>query len=81
MHKKKIAFSVLLLFCSIVVVAQTKAIVGKVTSSQKNAPVSGATVQLKKSNTLKKTGTDGSFSIDVPQNSSGILVVTNVGGT
>ncbi|GAB2816340.1 TonB-dependent receptor [Ferruginibacter profundus] len=58
--------------------AQTKTITGKITTAE-NAPLSGATVQLKKSTVTTKTTNDGTYSISIPQNSSGVLVITNVG--
>ncbi|MES2775619.1 MAG: TonB-dependent receptor [Bacteroidota bacterium] len=78
MPKKKIIFSVLLFFCSLVPMAQTKTISGKITATE-NKPLSGATVQLKSSKTFTKTAEDGSFSINVPAGSSGELVITYVG--
>ncbi len=77
MLKSKIALSVWLLLLSFMAVAQSKTITGKVFSAD-NVPLAGATVQLKNSKTSVTSGTDGRFSISVPENSSGILVVTYV---
>lgn len=78
MLKKKITLSLFLCFCSILAFAQTKTVTGKITSAD-NTPLSGATVTLKNSTTSTTTGNNGTFSINVPENSSGILVVTYVG--
>ncbi|QNA45953.1 SusC/RagA family TonB-linked outer membrane protein [Lacibacter sediminis] len=78
MLKKKITFSLFLCFCSILAFAQTKTVTGKITSAD-NTPLSGATVMLKNSTTSTTTGNKGTFSISVPANSSGILVITYVG--
>jgi TonB-linked SusC/RagA family outer membrane protein len=78
MLKKKISFSFLLFFCSIIVVAQTKTITGKITTAA-SAPIAGATVQVKKTTSLTTTANDGTFSLNVPVKSGGVLLITNVG--
>ena len=67
-----------LLLMSIIVNAQTRTIKGKVVSSQSNQPVFGASIQMKGKSTGTVTGTDGSFSINVPAGSV-TLVISNVG--
>ena len=78
MLKKKILFSVLLLFCSLVILAQTKTITGKVSSTE-NIPLAGATVNLKNTKTSTKTGNDGLYTITIPSSSAAILVISYVG--
>jgi TonB-dependent starch-binding outer membrane protein SusC len=67
-----------MLFFNLAVLAQTKTVTGKVTEEKSGAPLGGANVQAKGSETVVKTGADGSFSINVPQNTRA-LVVTFVG--
>lgn len=71
-------FSVLLFFCSFVISAQTKTITGKVSSTD-NAPLAGATVNLKNTTTSTKTGNDGTYSITVPSSAAAMLIITYVG--
>lgn len=78
MRKKKIVFSVVLFLCSLLTIAQTKTITGKVSSAD-NVPLSGATVQIKNSKVTARTGNDGMYSISVQANTPGILVFTFVG--
>ena len=78
MRKKKIVFSVVLFLCSLLTIAQTKTITGKVSSAD-NVPLSGATVQIKNSKVTARTGNDGMYSISVRANTPGILVFTFVG--
>jgi len=78
MLKKKLGISITLFFCCLVTMAQTRTITGKISSSE-NVSLSGATVQLKNSKTITRTGNDGAYSISVPANGAGILVYTYVG--
>src|SRR5687767_413153 len=65
----------LLLFATIAFAQRT--VTGRITSSN-NQPVIGATVAVKGTNLATSTGADGSFSINVPANST-TLVVTSIG--
>ncbi len=58
--------------------AQQKTVTGKVTGDKDKQPVIGATVSVKGSTTATQTGTDGSFSITVP-NANSVLVISFVG--
>jgi len=78
MLKKKILLSVSLFFCTLIAVAQSKTITGKVSSTD-GTPLAGATVQLKKSTVTTKTGNEGTYSISVPVNTGSTLVFTYVG--
>src|ERR1700722_20823304 len=53
-------------------------VTGKVINKTDNTPVPGATIQVKGSKTLTQTGTDGTFSIQLPK-ATGTLVITAVG--
>jgi TonB-linked SusC/RagA family outer membrane protein len=70
-------FPFLLLFC-ITVNAQTRTVKGKVTSSKDNQPVPGASVSVKGKGNSVVTGTDGNFSLTVP-NGNVIIVISSVG--
>ena len=78
MLKKKILLSVSLFLCTLIAVAQSKTITGKVSSSD-GTPLADATVQLKNSTVTANTGKEGIYSISVPSSSSNILVFTYVG--
>ncbi len=78
MLKKKILLSVSLFLCTLIAVAQSKTIIGKI-SSIDGTPLAGATVQLKNSKITTKTGNEGTYSISVPVNTGNILVFTYVG--
>jgi len=78
MLRKKILFSVSLLFCTIIAVAQSKIITGKV-SSTNGVPLAGTTVQLKNSKITTTTSNEGAYSISVPVNASNIIVFTYIG--
>ena len=78
MLKMRIALTVSLFLCSIITIAQSKTITGKISSAD-NTPLAGATVQLKNSKIATTTGNDGVYSISIPDKSSGILVFTYVG--
>jgi TonB-linked SusC/RagA family outer membrane protein len=78
MLKMKIILSISLFLCSIIALAQSKTVIGKV-SSIDSSPLFGVTVQLKNSTIITKTGNDGTYSISIPTNSSNILLFTYVG--
>src|SRR4051812_29795578 len=63
MRKLQNLFLVPLVLISIIVNAQTRTIKGKVVSAQNNQPVSGASVQIKGTQTGTTTSNDGSFSL------------------
>ncbi|MCW3116078.1 MAG: TonB-dependent receptor plug, partial [Chitinophagaceae bacterium] len=73
---KGFAITFSLIFFSLAVFAQ-KTITGKITGPD-NQPVFGATVSVKGTNIATTTGSDGSFSINVPNNQNS-LVVSYVG--
>lgn len=75
---KAMALPLLLLCISLHSFAQTKVITGKVTDSKDGSPVVGATVAAKGSNRGTTTGTDGGFSISVPE-SVRTLTISYVG--
>src|SRR5690606_26752650 len=68
----------LLLLCQPFANAQQETVSGQVTSADGNAPIPGATVMLKGSNTGTVTDLNGNFSIPVPER-NGILVFSFVG--
>ncbi|HLZ88699.1 MAG TPA: carboxypeptidase-like regulatory domain-containing protein, partial [Puia sp.] len=73
-RKIKVACLVLsLLLCTCTVFAQGK-VTGRVINKADDQPVPGATIQLKGAKVVTQSGTDGSFSIDLPGN-SGTLVI------
>jgi TonB-dependent starch-binding outer membrane protein SusC len=78
MYKKKIGLAVFALLWSLVSMAQTRTITGKIFSPDNN-PLAGATVQLKNARIATKTGSDGRYIINVPEHSTGTLVITYVG--
>lgn len=64
-----------LLFFAIAVQAQNKTVGGKITDSRTGDPLAGANVQGRGTNTVVRSGADGSFSITIPQ-SVRVLVVS-----
>ncbi len=75
---KALPIGFLLLFSFFQGFSQTKTITGKVTDSKDGSPIVGASVQPKGSKTGTSTGADGSFSINVA-NTVTTLVVSSVG--
>ncbi len=65
----------LLLFATIAFAQRT--VTGKITTTN-NLPVAGATVAVKGTNLATSTGSDGSFSLNVPANSN-TLIITSIG--
>jgi TonB-linked SusC/RagA family outer membrane protein len=63
---------------SIISFAQPKTVTGKVINPQTNEPMQGVTVNVKGTDNSTSTGTDGSFSIMVPNNQA-VLVFSYVG--
>src|SRR5262249_41994306 len=78
MQKLQKLFLIPLLLIGVMVNAQTRTVKGKIVSAQNNQPVFGASVQIKGKTGGTVTGTDGTFSINVPAGNV-TLVVTNVG--
>ncbi|HEX2847134.1 MAG TPA: TonB-dependent receptor [Chitinophagaceae bacterium] len=77
MRKPKLLFLAAILFCCQLAWSQAKNVTGKVTDAN-GTPLAGASVVVKGSRTGTITGTDGTYSISVPSNSS-ILVFTSLG--
>jgi len=75
---RRIVSFVFAIFLSIISLAQSKTVTGKVVQQQTNEPIPGVTVNVKGTNITTSTGTDGSFSITVPNNQA-ILVFSYVG--
>jgi TonB-dependent starch-binding outer membrane protein SusC len=75
---RKSALLVLCLFVAVLqLMAQTKSLGGKVTD-EKGAPLEGVTVTVKGTQVASTTKTDGTFTINAPQNAR-ILVFSFVG--
>lgn len=70
--------TICLLLSAATILAQQKTVTGRVTSNADNQPVPGATVQVKGTGVLTQTNPNGSFSINVPNNNS-VLVISVVG--
>ncbi|KIC92888.1 SusC/RagA family TonB-linked outer membrane protein [Flavihumibacter solisilvae] len=68
----------LMLFLGSAVQAQERVISGKITDSKDGSPVVGATIAVKGSTQGVSTGTDGRFTISVPQSAT-VLVISSVG--
>lgn len=73
---KLLCFTLLLLVSGSVLAQRT--VSGRVVNAENNAPVAGATVQVKGSNTATQTGPDGSFQI-VATTANPTLVISSVG--
>jgi TonB-linked SusC/RagA family outer membrane protein len=65
-------------FISIISFAQQRTVTGKVIHQQTNEPIQGVTVNVKGTDNSTSTGSDGSFSISVPNNQA-VLVFSYVG--
>jgi TonB-dependent starch-binding outer membrane protein SusC len=78
-YKIGMAFSLLILFSAFQSLAQDRRITGKVTSADGNA-IPGATVLLKGTQTGTATDANGSFAINV-KNESSVLVLSSIGFT
>ena len=68
----------LLLLTALTVQAQTRQISGKVSDQKTGLPIPGASVTVKGTNVVTATDADGSFSLQVPQNAT-TLVITSIG--
>jgi len=83
MTKTRLLVGMVFLFLSIsplALWAQDRVVSGKVTDSKDGSPVVGASITPKGEKTGTTSGTDGSFSLKVPQNVT-VLVITSVGFT
>lgn len=69
--------AIVFLFISPGLFAQ-KTVTGKIISSVDKAPIIGATIEIKGTKTATASGTDGSFSVKVPSESS-VLVISAIG--
>ncbi|WP_342648376.1 SusC/RagA family TonB-linked outer membrane protein [Mucilaginibacter sp. CSA2-8R] len=78
---KKILLSFLLLVLTGAVFAQTRTITGTITSSDKNEPLVGVTIQVKGSNVATQTDVNGKYSIRVTNAQNVVLSVRYVGYT
>lgn len=76
---KKILLSFLLLVLTGAVFAQTRTITGTITSSDKNEPLVGVTVQVKGSNVATQTDVNGKYSIKVTNAQNVVLSIRYVG--
>lgn len=54
--------------------AQSKTVTGKVTDAKDGSPVPGATIMVKGSETGTSTGTDGTFTLSVPEKTTRLIV-------
>ena len=67
----------ILITSSMVMVAQTRTVTGKLTSNLDGSAVAGATIRLKGAIAVAESGADGSYSIGVDERSSDILVFSH----
>ena len=75
MRKMKMFFTAMLLLASCtVMLAQTRTVSGKITSSEDGAAIPEVTVRLKGAISLTKTDADGMYSISVDENSTETLI-------
>lgn len=70
----------LILFCSVVAVAQTKVVTGNVTDEKTNLPIPNATIEVKETNYATTTDSVGNFRLNVPGNANA-LHVSSIGYT
>ena len=71
---RKIAINLVVgLLCINAVFAQTKVVTGKVTDASNSQALSGVTVLAKNSNASAMSGTDGTFSLTVPQKTTTLI--------
>lgn len=75
---QRICLGMLLLFFVQAALAQNRTIAGKVTDPKNNAGIPGVTVQVKGSQVATTTGTDGTYSLQVPANAD-VLVFSSAG--
>lgn len=77
---RKIAMLIAVLFCCTMSVLAQKTIKGKVSDSKDNTPLAAVTVKIKGTNIGTSSGTDGTYTLDVPAaNTNGTLEFSLVG--
>lgn len=77
MKKRSVLFAILLGIISLAAVAQTRVVVGKVTSSEEGQVLANVAVRLKGAITAAQTRADGTFSIEVQQGSTDVLTFSH----
>jgi len=77
MKKRRILLVILLGVSCLVAMAQTRVVTGKVKSSEGNIPLSEVSLRLKGAINAAQSVNDGSFSIEVPSNSSDVLIFSH----
>jgi TonB-dependent starch-binding outer membrane protein SusC len=75
---RKLVYVITILLLAFNTWAQEKRITGKIINQETKQPVAGATVTVNGTQTATQTGTDGTFSVSVP-NPDAVLSVTYVG--
>ncbi len=78
--EKKIALSLMVMFCWVAAFTQARQVTGRVLSDSARQPVAGATVTLKGTGTSTSTNNEGAYSIAVP-GTGATLVFTSIGFT
>lgn len=77
---RKIAMLIAVLFCCTMSVLAQKTIKGKVSDSKDNTPLAAVTVKIKGTNIGTSSGTDGTYTLEVPAaNTNGTLEFSLVG--
>ncbi len=74
MKEKKIFLIIMLSLFGMTMMAQTRVVTGKVTSSETGEALSGVTVRLKGAVTQTQTNNEGTYRIEVGKNSTDLLV-------
>ena len=77
LFSKTITLTIVLTLFTTLAMAQN-VITGKITESKNNAPLGGITVSAKGTRVSTQTGSDGSFTINVPANAT-TLLITSIG--
>lgn len=66
--RKLVSITLVLLMCTLQLVAQEKTVTGKVTDEKDGTPLAGVSVTVKGTSVGTTTGADGTFRLNVPQN-------------
>jgi len=77
MKEKKIFLIIMLSLFGMTMMAQTRVVTGKVTSSETGEALSGVTVRLKGAVTQTLTNNEGAYRIEVGKNSTDLLVFSH----
>jgi TonB-linked SusC/RagA family outer membrane protein len=77
MKKLLLASLCILLLCATQVFAQNRTVTGTVTAQEDGLPIPGVTVRVKGTTTGTQTGTNGKYSLNVPNNS--VLIFSFIG--